>query len=296
MILITGATGTIGRELCELVPASGVRVRAMARQPEQAATRLRARGTDSAIEWVQGDLSAPDTLHRALEGVERAFLLSAAEPRQAELEESFIAAARSAGVVHVVKLSALGAAPDASFPGGRLHARIERALERSGLAFTHLRPHTLMQNLLRSAAAIRDQGKLLAPMGNARISLIDARDVAAVAAAVLREGGRHAGKCYELTGPEALSYAGIAAELGAAAGHPVTYVDVTPAQARQAMLQRSIPEWLVDNILDLHACFRAGQWSDVKPAAREVAGRPARSFRDFAREHGHVFRRGQAKA
>jgi uncharacterized protein YbjT (DUF2867 family) len=296
MILITGATGTIGRELCELVTASGMRVRAMARQPEQAATRLRERGAGGAIEWVQGDLSAPDTLSPALDGVESAFLLSAAEPRQVELEENFIAAARSAGVVHVVKLSALGAASDASFAGGRLHARIERALERSGLAFTHLRPHTLMQNLLRSAAAIRDQGKIFAPMGNARISLIDARDVAAVAALVLREGSRHAGKCYELTGPEALSHAGIAAELGAAAGHPVTYVDVPPAEARKVMLQRSMPAWLVDNILDLHASFRNGQWSDVKPATREVLGRPARNFRDFAREHGHVFRRGQAQA
>jgi uncharacterized protein YbjT (DUF2867 family) len=295
MILITGATGTIGRELCDLVAASGARARAMTRRPEQAAAGPRAPGA-GAIEWVHGDLSAPDTLPRALDGVERAFLLSAAEPRQAELEERFIAAARAAGVAHVVKLSALGAAPDAPFAGGRLHARIERALERSGLAFTHLRPHTLMQNLLRSAALIRDQGKLVAPMGAARISLIDARDVAAVAAAVLREGSRHAGKCYELTGPEALSYAIVAADLGAAAGHAVTYVDVPPAAARQAMLQRALPAWLVDNILDLHACFRDGQWSEIKPATRELLGRPARTFRDFARDHAHVFRRGQAQA
>lgn len=296
MILITGATGTIGCELVDLVSAAGMHVRAMARQPQQAAARIRASGRESAIEWVQGDLSAPETLPRALDGVERAFLLSPADPRQAELEEGFIAAASSAGVGHVVKISARGAALDASFPGGRLHARIERALERSGLAFTHLRPHLFMQNLLRSAAVIRDQGKIFAPMAEARISLVDARDVAAVAAAVLREGSRHAGKCYELTGPEALSFADIAAHFGAAAGRPVTYVDVPPEDARTAMLQRAMPEWLVDNVLALHACFRTGQWSAVAPAVREVTGRPARTFLDFARDHGDMLRPGQVPA
>ncbi|HWN71267.1 MAG TPA: SDR family oxidoreductase [Haliangium sp.] len=296
MILITGATGTIGRELVELVSAAGMHVRAMARQPQRAAVHDRARGRESLIDWVHGDLTAPETLPRALDGVERAFLLSPADPRQAELEEGFIAAARAAGVAHVVKLSARGAALDASFPGGRLHARIERALERSGLAFTHLRPHFFMQNLLRSAAAIRDQGKIFAPMADARISLIDARDVAAVAAAVLREGSRHAGERYELTGPEALSFADIAAHLGAATGRPVTYVDVPPEDARKAMLQRGMPEWLVANILALHADFRTGPWSGVEPAVREVTGRPARSFLDFAREHGDVLRPGPARA
>jgi uncharacterized protein YbjT (DUF2867 family) len=295
MILITGATGTIGRELVDLASASGMHIRAMARQPQQAATRIHARGRESAIEWVHGDLSAPETLPRALDGVERAFLLSPADPRQAELEEGFIAAASAAGVGHVIKISARGAALDASFPGGRLHARIERALERSGLAFTHLRPHLFMQNLLRSAAAIRDQGKIFAPMADARISLIDARDVAAVAAVVLREGSRHAGKCYELTGPEALSFADIAAHLGTAAGRPVMYVDVPSEDARKAMLQRGMPEWLVDNVLALHACFRTGQWSAVEPAVREVTGSPARSFLEFAREHGDVLRPGPTR-
>jgi uncharacterized protein YbjT (DUF2867 family) len=296
MILITGATGTIGRELVDLVSASGMRVRAMTRQPQQAAARVHARDRASAIEWVHGDLSAPETLPRALAGVERALLLSPADPRQAELEEGFIAAAAAARVGHVVKISALGAAPDAGFPGGRLHARVERALERSGLAFTHLRPHGFMQNLLRSAAAIREQGKLFAPMGDARVSLIDARDVAAVAAVVLREGSRHAGKRYELTGPEALSFADVAAHLGTAAGRPVTYVDVPPEDARKAMLQRGTPEWLVDNVLALHACFRTGRWSAVEPTVRELTGRPARTFLDFTREHGDVLRPAPVRA
>jgi uncharacterized protein YbjT (DUF2867 family) len=290
MILITGATGTIGRELVDLASASGMRVRAMTRQPQQAAAHVYARDRASTIEWVQGDLSAPETLPRALAGVERALLLSPSDPRQAEREEGFIGAAAAAGVGHVVKISAMGAAPDAGFAGGRLHARIEHALERSGLAFTHLRPHSFMQNLLRSAAAIREQGKLFAPMGDARVSLIDARDVAAVAAVVLREGRRHAGKHYELTGPESLSFADVAAHLGTAAGRPVTYVDVTPEDARRAMLQRGTPEWLVDNILALHACFRNGRWSVVEPTVREVTGRPARTFLDFTREHGDVLR------
>jgi uncharacterized protein YbjT (DUF2867 family) len=287
MILITGSTGTIGRELLARMARAGVPVRAMTRNPEGAVAAARAQGLDAdpAIEWASGDLAAPATLARALDGVERAFLLSTAEPRQAELQGNFIAAARAAGVRHVVKVSALGAGADALFPSGRLHAETERQLEASGLAFTHLRPHFFMQNLLKGAASIRAEDKLFAPMADARISLMDARDVAAVAAAVLLEGSRHEGQSYELTGPEALSFADLAAHLSEATGRPITYVAVSPEAAQKVLQQRSMPPWLIDTILGLYASFRTGRFAEVSPAVPTLTGGAARSFLDFVREH-----------
>jgi uncharacterized protein YbjT (DUF2867 family) len=298
MILITGATGTIGRELLALLARAGTPTRAMTRDPERARAAARAQGLDAgpALEWVAGDLSAPATLARALDGVERALLLSPAEPRQVELQGNFIVAAQAAGVRHVVKVSALGAALDAAFPTGRLHAETERQLEASGISFTHLRPHSFMQNFLRTAASIRDEGKIFAPMADARISLVDARYVASVAAAVLCEGGRHEGRCYEITGPEALSYADIASQLSAVTGRTIRYVAVPPEASRRAMLERSMTPWLIDTVLGLYASFRTGCFAEVSPAVHAVTGAPARRFIDFARDHVAAFAPRHAEA
>ncbi|WP_428266997.1 NmrA family NAD(P)-binding protein [Haliangium sp.] len=293
MFLITGATGTIGRAVLARFGALDINVRAMSRDPQSAAHQV---GSLPHVEWVYGDLAAPDTLAPTLAGVQRALLLSAAGPRQVELQQNFIEAAEDAGIEHVVKISALAAAADAPFAAGRQHARIEAALARCEFGVTNLRPHVFMQNFLKSAATIRDPGTIFAPMGDARISLVDARDVAAVAAAVLCEAGRHAGQSYDITGPEALSYADIAAQLSEVLGRPIRYVEVTPSDARRAMLGRSMPPWLVENILALQASLCTGQWSEATQVVSAITGAPARRFIDFARDHRDAFapRRPQA--
>ena len=187
--------------------------------------------------------------------------------------------------------SGLGASPDAPFVIGRWHGEAQRHLERSGLPFTHLQPHSFMQNLLGSAKTIAAEGTLYAPMGDARVSLVDVRDIAAVAARVLLEPG-HTGRTYVITGPEALTYRELAAKLSAATGRPVRYVDVTPAQAKQSMMAAGMPEWAADAVNELSAWYRAGHGALVTQVVAEIGGRTPHTFDTFARDHAAAFRGG----
>ena len=138
-------------------------------------------------------------------------------PRQVAWQGNFVEAARRTGVVHIVKLSGLGTAPDSPLRSGRWHAQTERHIADAGLPFTYLHPPFFMQNLLRSAAAIAAQGVLVASMQAGKIAMVDARDVAAVAVAALTSDD-HVGKTYTITGPEALSFQEVAQKLAAATG------------------------------------------------------------------------------
>lgn len=283
MILVTGATGTTGSEVVRQLAAQGSAVRAFVRDPEKAAP-LRALGVDVAV----GDLNEPETLAPALEGVERLFLLTSADPRQVEQQGQAVVAAQSAGVRHVVKLSALGADLDASISVARWHAHTEKQIEASGLAWTHLRPHYFMQNTLGFAPTIATEGKLCAPMRDGTIGLVDARDVAAVAVTVLTSE-EHAGKVYEITGPESLSFHDLASAIGDATGREVTYVDIPPSEAEKSMVAAGTPEWMADALVGLYGILSAGHASVTTQVVPDLTGRPARTFADFAREHAHFF-------
>jgi uncharacterized protein YbjT (DUF2867 family) len=283
VILVTGATGTTGSEVACQLAAQGSAVRAFVRDPEKAAP-LQALGIDLAV----GDLNEPETLSPALEGVERLFLLTSADPRQVEQQGQAVLAAQAAGVRHIVKLSALGADLDASISVARWHAHTEKQIEASGLAWTHLRPHYFMQNLLTFAPTIATEGKLYAPMRDGTIGLVDARDVAAVAVAVLTSD-EHAGKVYEITGPESLSFDDLAATIGAATGRQVTYVDIPPSEAEKAMVAAGVPDWMADALVGLYGILSAGHASITTQVVPEVTGQPARTFAAFARENAKLF-------
>ena len=202
MLLLTGATGKVGRPLAEMLGARGVPFRALVRSLDRAAP-LR----DAGAELVEGDLARPDTLARAFDGVDRLFLLTAPAEEMVALQHNAIEAARAAGVRHVVKLSAVGAGPGDPVPVrvARWHAEIEGALRASGMAWTMIRPHGFMQNTFAFAPSVAAEGRFYAP-DTGRYPVVDARDVAAVAAAALT-GGAHEGAEYEVTGPERLSRA-----------------------------------------------------------------------------------------
>lgn len=288
MILLTGGTGTTGREIVrELAAAGAKQVRALVRNAEKAAF-IREAG----FEVVEGDFDRPETLEAALAGAERALLLTAPDPRTVEHQRGFIEAAKRAGTRHVVKLSAIGA--DASAPDGfgRWHGQAEDLLKASGLAWTMLRPNTFMQNLLGQARAIADEGVIYQPVGDARASFVDARDIAAVAARALVEEG-HEGKSYVVTGPEALSYGEVAEKLSAATGRPVRYVSITPGEFRAGALAAGLPEWLADALAVLNENFAAGDLSQVTNVVREVGGREPRTFDEFARDHAGAFGGGR---
>ena len=182
MILVTGATGQHGTALLRLLSARGIAARALVRNPAKAD----AIAALPHVEIVHGDMARPDTLATALRGVDRAILISSATPDMQEVQTNFIEAARRAGVRHVVKLS--GIAPNLDLPfRARMHGEIEKRLEASGMAYTHLRPGEFMTVYFRQASNIASKGALFLPMEDARIASIDIGDIAEIAAKVLTE-------------------------------------------------------------------------------------------------------------
>ena len=285
MILVTGATGLNGGELVRLLSARNVRVRALVRDPK----RAMALTALANVEVVEGDMAHPDTLARALRDVDRAMLISSSDPAMLEVQSNFIDAARKAGVKHVVKLSGIMPDTDSPFRFARMHGEVEQKLERSGIAFTHLRAGEFMHAYFRQVPAIVARGAFFLPMEDARIASIDVRDIAEAAAAALTEPG-HEGKTYPLTGPEALTMTEVAEKLSAATGKPIRYVNVTPGEAKQAQLAAGVPPYTADALAELFAERRRGKESRVWPVIEEIIGRRPTTFDDFALRNAAIFR------
>jgi len=283
MLLITGATGTIGSDVVRNVAQSGAAVRALVRNPEKAAS-LQIQG----VEWVKGDLGAPETLDAALAGVEKAFLLPPVHPDAVAHQKNFVEAAKRSGVRHIVKLSSFGADPNTTMTFGRWHGEGEKLIEQSGIAYTFLRPNSFMQNILASVPTIQGQGMIFQPAGDAKISHIDTRDIAAVAAKTLTDSG-HEGKTYDLTGPEALTFFQVAEIFSAVLGKTVTYVPVPPEGARQGMIGAGLEEWRVNAILELFEIYRSGEGSEVTGTVRQITGKAPIAYRQFVEDYASAF-------
>ncbi|MFL6256314.1 MAG: SDR family oxidoreductase [Pyrinomonadaceae bacterium] len=285
MILITGATGTTGREVVEELRRLGAKgVRALVRDPARAEF-IRAAG----FETVAGDFERPETLGAALEGIERALLLTPPTPDTVNQQREFILAAAVAGVRHIVKLSAFGADADAPEGFGKWHGQSENLLKTSGLKWTMLRPNFFMQNLLGQARQIAATGSIYQPVGDARASFVDVRDIAAVAARTLTEEG-HDEQTYTLTGPEALSYTEVAAKLSEAAGRSINYVSISPEQFRAGALGAGLPEWLVTALERLNDIFASGQAAEVTGDVQRIGRKEPNTFEQFARDNAAAFK------
>lgn len=279
MILVVGGTGTIGSEVVRLLKEENAPFRVLVRDPAKAEA-LKVQG----IETVAGDLRQPETLPEALQGIERVFVVTPLVPDQVQMRAALIAAAKTAGVKHVVMSTGIGAAPDAPVQIGRWHGENQQQAQESGMAWTFVQPGFFMQNLLMYAEAIRDKGEFYMPLGNGKVSWVDARDIAAVAAKALTEPG-HENRAYPVTGPEALSGAELAAILTDVAGHTVNYVPISLDQAKQAMTAMGMTETLADAMNELYALAPAGHLEGVLDTVEQVTGRPARTFQEFARDH-----------
>ena len=283
MILITGGTGTAGREISKALERMGVRYRSLVRNRGKASV-----GASPMVDLVEADLSRPETLEAALDGVEKALLLTASSPEAAQQERNFIRAAKRAGVRYVVKFSAYGASLQAPHFFGRQHGEGERELEDSGLPFTMLRPNGFFQNVLGNAGSIQARSALHAPAGDMKFSAVDVRDVAAVAAHVLTEPG-HQWQRYTITGPEALSHAEIADRFSRVLGRTIRFVDVPEDAAREWMLAAGIPAWTVDKVLDLYRYYRSGAAAEVTDNVECVGRKAPIAFQQFVRDHTAVF-------
>jgi uncharacterized protein YbjT (DUF2867 family) len=285
MILVTGATGLNGQELLRRLSAQGSAVRALVRNPAKAETIAEL----PHVEIVQGDMARPETLAAGLRDIDRAMLISSSDPMMLDVQTNFIDAARKAGVKHIVKLSGIMPELNSAFRFARMHGEIEKRLEASGMAFTHLRAGEFMPAYFRQVPNITAKGAMFLPMEEARIASIDVGDITEIAARVLTSSG-HEGKTYPLTGPEALTMTEVAEKLSAATGKTIRYVNVPPDAARQAQLAAGMPPYLADALFQLFAERRNGKEAKVWPDAQALLGRLPTSFDEFAGRNAAVFR------
>jgi len=285
MILVTGANGANGSELVKLLASRNIPLRAMVRSGSHATELAAVAG----VEVVAGDFDDRASVELALRGIERAFLLTNSTERAQEQQRGFVAAAARAGLKHIVKLSQFAADEASPVRFLRYHARIERAIIESGMAYTFLRPNLFMQGLVSFSRSIRTEGRFYAAARDARISVVDVRDNAAVAAAALTEPG-HEGRTYTLTGPAALTHAEMAAGLSEATGRPIAYVDVPPAAMRDALLGMGAPPWQADGLIEDYAHYRRGEAASAASGVQDATGQAPRPFAVFARDYAAAFR------
>src|SRR5215218_515959 len=264
MILVSGATGTNGTEILKRLATGDVQVRAMVRSLDRASTIALPH-----VEVVEGDFDRPETLLAALDGVERAFLLTHSSERAQAQQIAFVDAARQSGVAHIVKLSQFAADANAPDRFRRYHAVVEAALKASGLAYTILRPNLYMQGLLNFRSTIATQNAFYAAAGDAKVSMVDVRDIADVAVAALTESG-HEGKIYELTGPQALTHAEMAELLSRALGRRVAFVDILSEAMLDALLGVVFPVWQAAGLIEDYANYRRGEAAAVTSGVQDA--------------------------
>ncbi|WP_298739772.1 SDR family oxidoreductase [uncultured Chitinophaga sp.] len=283
-LLITGATGNIGFELAKQLSAKGVAFRALVRSKEKAGELALLPG----VELVTADLADPESLATALKGIRRAFLLTNSSEQAETLQNGFADAARSAGVQHIVKLSQLAAAADSPVRFLRYHAAVEQHIKAAGMAYTFLRPNLFMQGLLGFSSTISSKGMFFAAIGDARISLVDIRDIATVAVAALTAEG-HESKVYTITGPEALTHAELAAQFSAILGREIRFVQVSPEDMRKSLIDVGFPLWQADGLIEDYAHYARGEAAAVSADVQTVTGQAPRNFNTFVKDYARAF-------
>ncbi|MBO4258778.1 NAD(P)H-binding protein [Streptomyces griseorubiginosus] len=281
MILVTGATGTIGREVVRQLVAGGEKVRALTRDPQGA--RL-----PSGVEAVRGHHRDRASVEAAMTGADAAFLVGVFGPDDAGHDRGLVESARAAGVRRIVKLSGIGTGDPDVGPVGTWHVAGEQAVQDSGAEWTILRPSAFASNTLGWADAVRAGTPLPNTSGTGGQGVVDPRDVSAVAVAALVEEG-HAGRTYTLTGPEVLSVPDQAAVLAELLGHPVEVRDLSTTEARAYLLGLGFTDTFIDASEISREFVRNGGNEVVTDDVRQVLGRPARTYREWAEDHKSAF-------
>ena len=282
MILVIGGRSKIGSVLIESLASRGQRVRVLAREGE------RAGGLPAGVEVATGDLADPGALAAAMTGIEKVFLLSSPHRDAVTWHRNAIDAARDAGVRLLVRSSIIGADKESPAEFVNAHTVSDRYLQQSGLDYVIVRPNLFLQNIPESTIPSIDQaGNFYVDAGEARISMVDTRDVAAVAAVALVEPG-HTGARYDVTGPEALSYHDVAVKLSLPLGRQITYLDAPDDAVHDTLLGFGLDAWFADALVGLYQDYRRsgvdGYAAQISDTVTRLTGRPARSLDDLLGE------------
>jgi len=289
MILITGASGSVGKAVLQEAIQKATKVLAMYRSKEEAAK------APAGCEAVLADYADRQSLLKALNGVNSVYLVCSPIPQLVELESNMLDACREAGVKHVVLNSAMGAGDcGKSFPSW--HRKVEDKLKGMGMTYTILRPNGFLQNIVvYNAPSIRAQGAFYAAMGEAKVSYLDVGDIAVVAVRAL-QAGVHTGKIYELNGPEAISNTELAKRISKVTGRAVNYVDIPEAAQREAMLGLGMPEWQVAALLELQQYYKQGGGAKTDGLLKALIEREPVALEQYLTANAREFRDQAASA
>ena len=282
MILLTGATGRVGKAAATELLSQGVPFRAFIRD----ADKFEHAGDGDEV--VVGDFTDPDSVARAMQGVTRALIVMGNHPDQAELEQRFATVAADAGVAHLVKVSSMEAGPDAKAVLPKNHFETEQHIAALKLDWTFLRPNYYMQNMLMYAASVSRASSFALPLGTAKTAMIDARDVGRVAARVLSEDG-HEKQTYRLTGPELLTFHDVAAQMSTVLQRSIKYIEQTPEAFREVLGQFIQSPWQLDAVCELFGEIAAGSLDEQTPAVETLLERSPTSFTAFVQEIAGAF-------
>jgi len=289
MILITGASGSVGKAVLQEAIRKESKVRAMYRSKEEATK------APSGCAAVLGDYSDKQSLRNALDGVTSVFVVCSPIPQLVELESNMLDAGKECGVKHVVLNSALGAGDyGKSFPSW--HRKVEDKLKSTGLSYTILRPNGFLQNIVAyNAPSIRETGAFYAAMGDAKVCYVDVGDIAVVAVRAL-QAGVHAGKTYELNGPEAVSNQELAKRISKIIGRTINYVDIPESAQREAMLGLGMPEWQVTALLELQQYYIQGGGAKTDALLQALIERAPMTLDQYLAANAKEFRDQAASA
>lgn len=283
-ILVTGASGNIGSTLIQALRQSARAADVVA------AVHAGGRSVDGVASRTV-DFADVRSLQNAMDGVGTLFLLLPLAETMVSWTRNAVDAAKKAGVKHIVRLSGVGAEPNSPYLILRSHGEADDYVKASGIAYTILQPVSFMQNFINyNSQSIKQDGAFYQAQADAKVSFIDVRDIADVAAAVLQNPATHSGKTYTLTGPQALSNDEVAVRIADATGTPVNYISVPPEAAIQAMQNMGMPQWNVDALASLNELIRKGHSSQVTGDVAAVLGRSARSFDAYAAEHASAWK------
>jgi uncharacterized protein YbjT (DUF2867 family) len=276
MILLTGLTGTTGRRVAKRLLKSGHSFSALLGDVDKAADLK-----SKKVTLVKGDLSKPDSIKKAMDGIEIAFLLPPGTENQYKLEKNFIDAAKKAGVKHIVKYSAIGADPKSPSTILKYHGQSEEYLKDSGLRYTLIRPNLFMQNFVNFYGQdIRKKKQLKLPLKNAKCAYVDVRDTARLIKKVLTSNGNK-NKTYIVTGPESLSCLELTELFSDAMGKKINYVEIKPKEFKKDMMDAGVKESVAEAYSELYKLVRDGLYDQVTDDIYKLTDRQPHTFEEF---------------